>query len=608
MPTDGTGSAKVQRRLAAILAADIAGYSALMGADEVCTVRNLKAHQAVILPMIGCHGGRIIDTAGDGILAEFSSVVNAVECALAIQRTMEQRNAEVEEGSRMRYRIGINLGDVIHDQSRIFGDGVNIAARLESIADPGGICISSDVYRQVHRKLPLQFIDLGEQQLKNIAQAVRVYRIEPQVSANGAPQAKPPLALPDKPSIAVLPFTNLSGDPKEEYFSDGITEDIITELSRFSELFVIARNSSFQYKGKSPDIRQVGRELGVRYVLEGSIRRAGDRVRITGQLIDAATGAHRWAERYDRELEDVFGVQDEVARTIVTVLAAHVNKAEAERVLLKPPSAWQVYDHYISASAAYATFLSSMKVDQLYQTRKLLEKATSIDPNYARAYALLAETHLAAWVNPWDQDHLNPKCLDHAHALASKSVQLDHNLPQAHAELGVVLIFKHQHQASIDEFKKAFQLNPNYTNWWYAGIVAYAGDPESAIHIAKAHMRLDPFYPAWALTCIGAAHYMLKQYAEALPYLRECVSRAPNFRSGHVWSSAIYAQLGQLAEARAAAAEILRIDPTYTIQKTAKLAVFKDPVQAEHYLDGLRKAGLPEGRSFISDGNSSLPS
>src|SRR5215813_9150975 len=352
---------KVLRRLAAILAADVAGYSALMSTDEARTVRDLKDHLSVVLPMVSAHGGRVIDTAGDGIIAEFGSVVHAVECAMAMQKTMAERNSQVEEPRRIRFRIGVNQGDVIHDETRIYGDGVNVAARLESIAEPGGICISGKVYDEITGKIPATFQDLGLQKLKNIAQLVRVYRVQAEQAAVASAQTRPALALPDKPSIAVLPFANLSGDPKEDYFSDGITADIITELSRFSELFVIARNSSFQYKGKSPDIRQVGRELGVRYVLEGSIRRSGDRVRIIAQLIDAGTASRRWAERYDRKLEDVFAVQDEVARMIVSIIAAHMNRAEAERTLLKPPATWQAFDYFLRATNVYASYLSSWK-------------------------------------------------------------------------------------------------------------------------------------------------------------------------------------------------------------------------------------------------------
>src|SRR5262245_6350368 len=296
----------LERRLAAILAADIAGYSALMGADEARTVRDLKAHQTVVLPMISAHGGRVIDTAGDGVLAEFGSAVNAVKCAVAVQKTMVEHNALVEPERRMQFRIGINIGDVIHDETRLYGDGVNVAARLENLAEPGGICISRKVYEEVAGKMQVAFVDLGEQQLKNIAQPARVYRISDQQLAAARVTAKPALALPDKPSIAVLPFTNLSGDPEQEYFADGMVEDIITGLSRFRWLFVIARNSSFTYKGRAVDVKQVGRELGVRYLLEGSVRKAANRVRIAGQLIDASSGAHLWADRFEGAIEDVF--------------------------------------------------------------------------------------------------------------------------------------------------------------------------------------------------------------------------------------------------------------------------------------------------------------
>ena len=322
---------------------------------------------------------------------------------------------------------------------------------------------------------------------------VGVVREERQPSEVGEADPKPekpaPLPLPDKPSIAVLAFTNMSGDPGQEYFSDGITEDIITGLSRFSELFVIARNSSFQYKGKSPDIRQVGRELGVRYVLEGSIRRAGDRVRISAQLIDAVTGAHRWAERYDRELKDVFAVQDEVSRAIVAILVAQVNKAEAERTLLKPPATWQAHDFFMRASDIWTAVRSSFNVADLYEARRLLERSIALDPNYARAYATLSYTHLFAWIFRLDEDHLSPTALERAHRLARQAVQLDPNLPIAHAQLGQVLTFQGQHEQSIAEFEKAMALNPNFTDWRFGTILLRAGEPERAIQVLETHMR-----------------------------------------------------------------------------------------------------------------------
>jgi adenylate cyclase len=409
------------------------------------------------------------------------------------------------------------------------------------------------------------------------------------------PEKPAPLPLPDKPSIAVLAFTNMNGDPGQDYFSDGITDDIITGLSRFSELFVIARNSSFQYKGKSLDIRQVGRELGVRYVLEGSIRRAGDRVRISAQLIDAVTGAHRWAERYDRELKDVFAVQDEVSRGIVAILVTQVDKAEAERTLLKPPATWQAHDFFMRASDIWSAVRSSFIVTDLYEARRLLERSISLDPNYARAYATLSYTHLFAWIFRLDEDHLSPTALERAHRLAWKAVQLDPNLPIAHAHLGAVLTFEGQHDQSVAEFEKAIALNPNFTDWRFGTTLLRAGEPERAIQVLETHMRYDPFYVPSVPGTLGIARYFLKEYSEALPLLREFASRVPNVSQGHMWLAANLAQLGQLDEARAEAAEVLRLDPKYTIDGTQRrLALFKRPEDVEHFLDGLRNAGLPE--------------
>ena len=322
---------------------------------------------------------------------------------------------------------------------------------------------------------------------------------------------------------------------------------------------------------------------------------SGDRVRISAQLVDAVTGAHRWAERYDRQLEDVFAVQDEVARTIVAILAAHVNKAEIERTLNKPPETWQAYDYYLRAADTHASFLSSFKAAELYEVRRLLEQSLAIDPNYARAYARLAWTHLTAWLNSLDDDYLNPAALDRAYQLARKAVQLDPNLPQAHAALGHVLGRRREHEAAVAEFERAMALNPNFTDWRFARFSCYAGDPARAIEAVERHMRLDPFYVPLAPGLLGLAHYMLKQYSQALPLLRECVSRAPNLRGGHVWLAATYAQLGNIEEARAEAAEVLRIEPKWTIEGTqARLSAFKRTEDAEHFFDGLRKAGLPE--------------
>jgi adenylate cyclase len=409
------------------------------------------------------------------------------------------------------------------------------------------------------------------------------------------PASRSQSPLLDQPSVAVLPFANLNGDPQQDYFSDGITEDITTELSRFSELLVIACNSAFQYKGKAVDIRQVGRELGARYVLEGSVRRSGDRVRITAQLIDAATGAHRWGERYDRELRDVFAVQDEVARTIVAILAAHVNRAETERALLKPPAAWEAYEYYLRGAEAFFLHYNKRTKASLYDARRLLERSLAIDPDYARAAAMLSWTYLHAYIEPFDGDYLSPAALGRALELAETAVHLDVRLPEAHAQLGAVLLFKRQHDAAIAEFERAFALNPNLIDYRYARALTYAGQPRRAIEVLETTIRLDPFQPLnHSSAFMGQANYMLKRYEDAARLFRECVSRQPNSQPPHLWLAATYAQLGQLDEARKEAAEVLRINPDFTIERYKRILVHKNPKDVEHRLDGLRKAGLPE--------------
>ncbi len=400
--------------------------------------------------------------------------------------------------------------------------------------------------------------------------------------------------LLDQPSVAVLPFANLSGDPQQDYFSDGITEDITTELSRFSELMVIARNSAFQYKGKAVDIRQVGQELGARYVLEGSVRRSGDRIRIAAQLIDATTGVHRWAERYDRELHDVFAVQDEVARAIVTTLAAHVNRAETERALLKPPAAWQAYEYYLRGAEALVLHHTRRTKASLYDARRLLEQSLAIDPDYARAAAMLSKTHFFAYIQPFDGDYVSPPALDRALELAQTAVHLDPRLPLARAQLGHVLLWKRQHDAAILEFERAFAVNPNFIDFQYALALVYVGEPARAIEVLEAIIRLDPFPPSATFNQMGFANYMRKRYGDAVHWCRECISRGSRLQWPHVNLACAYAQLGQLDEARAAAAEVLRINPGFTIESAKRILPYKDPKDLEHSIDGMRKAGLPE--------------
>src|SRR5262245_33833737 len=497
-------SEQIERRLVAILMADVAGYSRLIGLDDEGTLAQLNAHHAELIgPKIREHHGRVIRTTGDGLLVLFISAVEALRCAVEIQRAMIERNAQVPTGKRIEFRMGVNVGDIVEGAS-IHGDGINVAARLEALAEAGGVCVSSRVHEDVQAslcRLGIAFENIGQHQLKNIDHAVHIYRVlldqvTVSVKSKQAAPAKP--SLPDKPSIAVLPFDNLSSHPEQEYLVDGIVEDIITELSRFSELFVIARNSSFQYKGHAIDIRRVGCELGVRYVLEGSVRRARDRIRISAQLIEADTGTHLWAEHYDRNLEDVFAVQDEVVRTIVTILAAHVRLAEAERTRTKPPNSWRAYDYYLQAVDASVSFSSNNNVANDQEARRLLQQSLIIDPNYARSYARLAHTCAGSWVNPAHQDFLKPATLEQAHAFARKAVQLDRKLPQAHVALGWVLACKHQHEASIAAFEKAVALNPNYVNWRFGMTLIFAGAAKRAIEIVHTYMRLDPFYVPYA--------------------------------------------------------------------------------------------------------------
>lgn len=398
----------------------------------------------------------------------------------------------------------------------------------------------------------------------------------------------------ERPSIAVLAFTSMSGDPDQEYFSDGITEDIITELSRFSELFVIARNSSFRYKGQSVDVRQVGRELGARYVLEGSVRRAGDRIRISAQLIDATTGAHRWAGRYDREVEDTFAVQDEVARTIVRVLAVHVNKAETERALAKPPAAWLAYDHYLRAAHTFIRFHSSFDKEDLLQVRRSVAQALAIDPNYARAHALLSKSYIELCLHRWDDAGPWQAAIDGAYQSAREAVRLAPDLSGAHVALGWALNFMRQHEAAIAEFERATELNPNLTDHHFAFVLLVTGEPARAIQTLEAQMRLDPFYLPRVPSLLGFAHYLHGRYAEALAHLQTAAPRAPDHGHCRRYLAATYAQLGQLDKAREETAEALRIDPWFTIDQAIFAKICKRPEDGEHFNDGLRKAGFPE--------------
>ncbi len=444
---------RVRRKLSAILSADVKGYSRLMGEDEVATVRTLKEYRQIMTLLIRQYRGRVVDSPGDNVLAEFSSVVDAVECAMEVQRALQTKNAELPQNRKMEFRIGINLGDVIKEGKSIYGDGVNIAARVEDLALPGGICISGSVYDHVESKVSLRFEYLGEQTVRNIKKPVRVYRVKVE-HGSSLPGLDRPLELPDKPSIAVLPFVNMSDDPKQEYFSDGITEDLITDLSKISGLFVIARNSVFTYKGRPVKVGEVGQELGVQYVLEGSVRKAGDRVRITAQLVDAIKGYHLWAERYDRELGDIFALQDEVAQKIVVALAVTLTEDEQKRLVHRETDNLEAFDHYLRGSEYKKRFMKESNV----QARRMFERAIKLDSRFALAYAELALTHVDDWCMGWSED---PQSLDRALQYAQRAIALDESLPLAHRTLGHVYLWKKQHGEAIAAVERAVALDPN---------------------------------------------------------------------------------------------------------------------------------------------------
>ncbi len=577
----------VERRLTAILAADIAGYSALMGADEARTVSDLKSHQAVVLPMIGEFGGRIIDTAGDGILAEFASVVNAVKCAVALQSKMAERNAAIEPERRMQFRIGVNMGDVIYDETRIYGDGINVAARLEGIAEPGGISISEDTWRQVQGKVAANFIDLGEQSLKNIARPVRVYRVE--FGGESATQRTAPaaFALPDKPAIAVLPFVNMSGEPEQEFFADGITEDILTELSRFRELFVISRNSAFVYKGKPINAQKVAKELGVQYVVEGSVRKAGSRVRITVQLIDAETDRHLWAERYDRELADIFAIQDEVTSSIVSILPGRVAAAAHDRVQRKPPENLAAYECVLAGKRLHHRATRADNAEAL----RMLERAIALDPGYAHAHAWKACVLGQSCVYNWCADvDATARIVIGELALA---LALDENDSDVHRVLAAVNLALHRdHEKALYHQERALALNPNddLIVVQQGELLTWIGQAEQGIEWIQKAMRLNPYHQERFWGHLGRAYFVARRYSEAVKAFQR-ISRADH--SHLAFLAACHAQLGDAAAANGAAQEVLQRAPDFSIERFIATQHYKHESDREHHRAALVKAQLP---------------
>ena len=579
----------MERKLTAILSADVKGYSRLMGEDEEATIRTLTAYRTVMTTRIQQQRGRVVDAPGDNLLAEFASVVEAVRCAVELQQEVKTRNAELPPQRQMEFRIGINLGDVVVEGDRIYGDGVNIAARLESLAEPGGICISGTVYDQIKNKLSLEYKSLGEQAVKNIAEPVRVYRVrmKPRAVVPPSPEQGSTLALPDKPSIAVLPFTNMSGDPEQEYFSEGITEDLITDLSKLSGVFVIARNSVFTYKGKPVEVGKVSSKLGVRYLVEGSVRKAGNRVRINAQLVDATTGGHLWAERYDRELQDIFALQDEVTQKIVFALKVMLTPEEQARFRQAPTNNLDAYDSFLRGQAYFWRFTREANV----QARQMFEQAIKLDPQYAGAYAILSWTYFIEWAFQWSQD---PQLLAQGFAVAQRAVVLDDSLPLAHTMLGVFYLWQKQHEQAIAEGERAITLGPNYAEGyaWLGAIFNFAGRPEEAIGLIEKALRLNPHDPFFYLSILGYAYRLMGRHEEAIATLKRVLSYNPNFIPARAHLLAAYSELGQEAEARAEAAEILRLSPNFSLEGMTKRLPFRDQTELERFLDGLRKAGL----------------
>jgi TolB-like protein/class 3 adenylate cyclase len=573
------------RRLAAILAADVAGYSRLMGSDEEGTLERLKAlRRELVDPKVAEHHGRIVKTTGDGLLIEFGSVVDAVRCAVAVQQAMPERNTSIEAEKRIELRIGINLGDVIVEGNDLYGDGVNIAARIEALADAGGVFVSNTVHDQVRDRLPLVFEDLGEQQVKNITRPVRVYRVHDAGAASPSTAATPALPLPDKPSIAVLPFANMSGDAEQEYFADGMVEEIITALSRIRWLFVIARNSTFTYKGQPIDVKQVGRELGVRYVLEGSVRKAGDRVRITGQLIDALTGTHLWADRFDGSLEDVFELQDRVAVSVAGVIEPALEMAEIRRSAARPTTDLGAYDLYLRALAIFFPISKERIVEAL----GLLDRAIAIDRYYGPALAWAAGCHLQLVINGWveEPEASRRKGRD----LARQALQVAENDPGILANTAIVLAFFGEDiGAMMGLVDRALALNPSFARGWLlSGVLrVYAGQPDLAIEHVETSLRLSPRERTgqW-LSLMGVAYFFKHQFNEAAEKLLLAIQDHPGSAHSYRILAACYAHLGRLDEARAIVAQLRTITPLVVPSNLP----WRNPEHRELLLSGLRLA------------------
>ncbi len=606
---------RVQRRLAAILAADVAGYSRLMGTDEAGTLARLKGSRgAVVDPAVARHGGRMVKLMGDGALVEFASAVDAVACAVDIQAEMAARNAGLPEDRRILFRIGINVGDVIVDGDDLYGDGVNVASRVEALAEPGGICISRSVRDQVRDRMPLRLEDRGEQAVKNIARPIRVFRVladgetpsppppapdaaesTASTAAGSAAPSAAPSAPPSAPtaaagdlSIAVLAFNNMSDDADQEYFSDGISEDIITDLSKLDGLHVIARNSSFVYKGTAVSIPAVARELGVRYVLEGSVRKAGNRVRVNAQLIDSATGGHIWAERFDRDLTDIFAVQDELTQRIVAALRVRLTPGDRDRLTHRATVDIDAYNLFLRGRES--TWLHTRGGN--IEGRRLLEAALAIEPRYAAAEARIAFTLVIDYVNGWTDDPAG--ALATGLARARRAVEMDGDEPQARFALSVASIWSRDLDRARAEAERCLALQPHSPEGCLvlAHAQIFSGDAADAIGTLRTYMELDPHYPDLTLQFLAEALISLRRFDEAAAALERRIERNPDSPTAHALLASCYGNLGRIDEGRAMLAKLKRIDPDFSVARRREVLPFRDPAEFELRVEGMRKAGL----------------
>jgi adenylate cyclase len=581
---------EVKRKLTAILSADVKGYSRLMGEDEKGTVRILNTYKEVMTGLIQHHHGRVVNAPGDNVLAEFGSVVDGVECAVEIQKELKTRNADLSENRKMEFRIGVNLGDVIEDGEQILGDGVNIASRLESLSEAGGICISGTAFDQVKNKLNLGYQYLGEQTVKNILEPVRVYRVLMEPEAVGKViSEKMAFSLPEQPSIAVLPFTNMSGDPKEDYFSDGLTEQIITSLSKFQRLFVIARNSTFVYKGKPVKIQKVAEDLGVRYVLKGGIQKSGDRVRITAQLIDAITGRHIWSEHYDRELKEIFTLQDEITIKITQAMRVELTEGEQARNWIK----WGTDNlQALEKNFQGLDFIRRTTKQDNDTARQLFEEAVALDPKYVLPYVNLGFIHFSDARFGWSESPA--KSLQKAFELAQKVLTMEESIDLGHSLLASIYLVMRQHDKAIAEAERAVALNPNGATAYLtlAGIVGCAGKWEESVSYAKKSIRLDPIPAVFHFLVLGRAYFMVGQYDESIVIWKKALQRDSDYLPAHAFLAACYSSLGRDVEAAAEAKEVIRVDPKFNVESHAKILPYKNKADVEREVAALRKAGL----------------